>query len=48
VRDMSPVTAFVLLTGVAAAVVWWLGLRMARNGYAIVHPHAEREHRKAA
>jgi hypothetical protein len=41
----------VLLTGLAAAAVWWLGYRMARRGYAFLHPRqpqVRREHRKAA
>lgn len=48
VRDMSPVTGFVLLTGLAAAFIGWLGVRTARTGYVFRHPHVEREHRKAA
>lgn len=45
---MSAITLFVLLTGIAAGVVWWLGFRMARRGYAILDTRTERKHRKAA
>lgn len=45
---MSPVTLFVLLTGLAAAFVWWLGFRMARKGNRTLEAQAHREHHKAA
>jgi hypothetical protein len=48
VREMTPVTGFVLLTGVGALFIWWLGFRMSRTGHAFVSHPEERKHHKAA
>jgi threonine/homoserine/homoserine lactone efflux protein len=45
---MTPVTGFVLLTGVGALFIWWLGFRMSRTGHAFVSHPEERKHHKAA